>query len=110
MRNLAQGRQEERLRSRGPARHSQTSLVSILILIVTVVTIIGLTLGPLTAAPAAGQWPQFRGLEAGAVADDPALPDTWSETENICLESRHPRPGLELSSCVGRPHLHHDRD
>ena len=24
------------------------------------------------------QWPQFRGVTAGAVADDPTLPDTWS--------------------------------
>src|SRR5262245_6156171 len=29
------------------------------------------------------QWPQFRGPDAGAIADDPSLPDTWSETENI---------------------------
>ncbi len=39
----------------------------------------------LDGAPAAGQdqWPTFRGVMAGAVADDPALPDTWSETENV---------------------------
>jgi len=28
-------------------------------------------------------WPQFRGLQAGVAADDPALPDTWGPTENI---------------------------
>ena len=31
----------------------------------------------------AQQWPKFRGVSAGNIADDPALPDTWSETENI---------------------------
>ena len=47
---------------------------------------VGLTLLALLVMPgvsAADQWPQFRGPQAGAVADDPALPDTWSETENI---------------------------
>jgi hypothetical protein len=33
-----------------------------------------------STASATDQWPQFRGLTAGAVADDPALPETWSET------------------------------
>ena len=33
--------------------------------------------------PAAEEWPQFRGLHAGVAADDPAIPDTWSQTENI---------------------------
>ena len=32
----------------------------------------------------AGQeWPRFRGNEAGVAADDPALPDTWSQTDNV---------------------------
>ncbi len=39
------------------------------------------------ATPALAQltahWPQFRGTTAGVVADDPALPMTWSETENV---------------------------
>jgi len=34
-------------------------------------------------AGAADNWPQFRGSRAGVAADDPALPDTWSATENI---------------------------
>ena len=29
------------------------------------------------------EWPQFRGTQAGVVADDPNLPDTWSETANV---------------------------
>ncbi len=36
-----------------------------------------------TSAVGQDQWPRFRGPHAGAVADDPALPDAWSETDNI---------------------------
>ncbi len=50
----------------------------------------GWLLVTLAAAGASGQtadsgdnWPRFRGLHAGAVADDPALPETWSRTENV---------------------------
>ena len=28
-------------------------------------------------------WPQFRGNTAGVVADAPALPETWSDTEIV---------------------------
>jgi hypothetical protein len=35
------------------------------------------------AAPYAEQWPQFRGLRAGSIPDNPALPERWSETENV---------------------------
>jgi putative pyrroloquinoline-quinone-binding quinoprotein len=31
----------------------------------------------------AENWPQFRGIRAGIADDDPALPDTWSATENV---------------------------
>ena len=44
------------------------------------------------------QWPQFRGPQAGAIPDDPALPDTWSETENIVWKTAI--PGLGWSSPV----------
>src|SRR3954447_22493898 len=44
------------------------------------------------------QWPQFRGPGAGAIADDPALPDTWSEKQNIVWKT--PIPGLGWSSPV----------
>jgi outer membrane protein assembly factor BamB len=37
----------------------------------------------LSAIPRAENWPQFRGLQGGAAADDPALPDTWSATQNV---------------------------
>jgi outer membrane protein assembly factor BamB len=35
------------------------------------------------ALSADANWPQFRGLQAGVAADDPALPDSWSTTENV---------------------------
>ena len=44
------------------------------------------------------QWPQFRGLNAGAVADDSRLPDTWSETSNVAWKIDI--PGLGWSSPV----------
>ena len=37
----------------------------------------------LTAHPRAQNWPQFRGTQGGVAADNPALPDAWSPTENI---------------------------
>lgn len=36
-----------------------------------------------SALPRAENWPQFRGLQGGTAPDDPALPATWSPTENI---------------------------
>ena len=52
------------------------------------------------AAPAAAQeqWPLFRGPAAGAVPDDPRLPERWSETENVVWKT--PVPGLGWSSPV----------
>jgi outer membrane protein assembly factor BamB len=44
------------------------------------------------------QWPQFRGFHAGAIPDDPSLPDTWSETENVAWKADV--PGLGWSSPV----------
>ncbi len=31
----------------------------------------------------AQHWPQFRGTTAGVAPDDPALPEVWSDTENV---------------------------
>ena len=42
---------------------------------------------------AADQWPRFRGEAAGSVADDPALPDRWSETENVAWKIDIPGAG-----------------
>ena len=64
----------------------------------TTVTLL-LTLLLLVATDGAAQhWPKFRGANAGNVADDPALPDTWSETENIAWKIDI--PGLSWSSPV----------
>ena len=57
--------------SRRPSRFSTVTVAALLFSLTSV------------AATDEAQWPQFRGLAAGAVADDPALPDTWSETENV---------------------------
>ena len=51
-----------------------------------------------TSAAASAQWAQFRGPRAGDIADDPALPDTWSETENVVWKIDI--PGLSWSSPV----------
>jgi outer membrane protein assembly factor BamB len=51
-----------------------------------------------TAAAATDQWPQFRGLQAGVADDDPALPDRWSETENVMWKAEV--PGLGWSSPI----------
>ena len=59
---------------------------------------VGLTFLMLKAVSAIDQWPQFRGLQAGVIADDPALPDTWSETENVAWKV--PITGLGWSSPV----------
>jgi len=52
----------------------------------------------LTGVSAADQWPNFRGPQAGVVADDPNLPDSWSETENVVWKTDI--PGLAWSSPV----------
>ena len=49
----------------------------------TIVPMFALILSAHIVAGAGDNWPQFRGARAGVAADDPALPDTWSATENI---------------------------
>ncbi len=49
-----------------------------------VVGAVALALLPIgTSAVGQDQWSRFRGPRAGDVSDDPALPDTWSETDNV---------------------------
>jgi outer membrane protein assembly factor BamB len=60
---------------------------------------LGLTLLALTGVSATDQWLQFCGLQAGVADDDPALPDTWSETDNIVWKASI--PGQSWSSPVG---------
>jgi hypothetical protein len=49
-------------------------------------------------ASAADNWPRFRGLDAGSIHDNPALPERWSETENIAWKVDV--PGLGWSSPI----------
>jgi outer membrane protein assembly factor BamB len=46
-----------------------------------------------TALSADDHWPRFRGNQSGIVADDPALPDRWSETENVAWKIDVPGAG-----------------
>ena len=46
-----------------------------------------------SALPRAENWPQFRGVQAGVAADDPALPDTWGPTQNIVWKIDVPGTG-----------------
>src|SRR5258706_2096866 len=59
---------------------------------------LGLILLALAVVSAQDQWPRFRGTQAGVVADDPNLPDTWSETENVAWKTDI--PGIGWSSPV----------
>ena len=60
--------------------------------------VVALLLALAAPASAGAQWAQFRGPNAGDVGDDPALPDTWSETENVVWKID--LPGLSWSSPV----------
>jgi len=62
------------------------------------VAIVGVVLATGIGLSAADQWPQFRGPRAGVAPDDPALPDSWSETENVIWKATI--PGLAWSSPV----------
>src|SRR5580693_6523140 len=52
-----------------------------------------LTLSIMLSAADSQQWPQFRGPGSTGVADDPALPDKWSPTENIAWKTAIPGVG-----------------
>ncbi len=52
----------------------------------------------LFASAADKEWPQFRGPGSAGVADDPALPDKWSQTENVAWKT--PIPGVGWSSPI----------
>jgi outer membrane protein assembly factor BamB len=55
--------------------------------------VIGVALLTLHTVSAADQWPRFRGADAGAVADDPALPEHWSDVENVVWKTDVPGGG-----------------
>jgi outer membrane protein assembly factor BamB len=58
----------------------------------------GVAVAAVTAVSASNQWPQFRGPDAGVVADDPALPDSWSAAENVIWKADI--PGIGWSSPI----------
>jgi outer membrane protein assembly factor BamB len=60
-------------------------------LVPALLALVAATAIPLSATEA--DWPQFRGLRAGVAADDPALPDTWSHTENVMWRTAIPGTG-----------------
>jgi outer membrane protein assembly factor BamB len=62
--------------------------------VLVAMAIVGIT----SALPRAENWPQFRGLQAGVAADDPALPDAWGPTQNIVWKID--MPGAAWSSPV----------
>ena len=69
-------------------------LVSRALILATVV----LTCHTLVFVSATDHWPQFRGPHAGVADDDPSLPDTWSETQNVAWKVTI--PGQSWSSPV----------
>ncbi|MCS6849707.1 MAG: PQQ-binding-like beta-propeller repeat protein [Gemmataceae bacterium] len=54
----------------------------------------GLTLGLVSMAVWAGDWPQFRGPGGSGVSSDSHLPIRWSSTENIAWKANLPGRGL----------------
>src|SRR5262245_55222374 len=56
------------------------------------------------SGPPLDQWPQFRGTQAGSVPDNPALPDTWSETQNVVWKTDIPGYGWS-SPVVWNDHI-----
>jgi hypothetical protein len=45
------------------------------------------------AVDRAQDWPHFRGRQAGVAPDNPSLPDTWSETQNVAWKLEIPGRG-----------------
>lgn len=61
--------------------------------------VLTLAVGPLAGSPGAtDNWPRFRGADAGIAEDDPALPMSWSATENVAW--RIDVPGTGWSSPI----------
>ena len=63
-----------------------------------VIVTLALILSASSAVSATDHWPQFRGPQGGVADDDPALPDRWSETENVAWKVDI--PGLGWSSPI----------
>src|SRR5580692_8775824 len=59
------------------------------------------TLFTASIALIAADWPQFRGPGSTGVADDPALPDKWSQTENVAWKTANPGVGWSSPNIGG---------
>lgn len=65
------------------------------------VLLLGTVLAGAPSAPRAGvDWPQFRGISAGGVADGAALPDKWNAADGTNVVWKTAIPGLGLSSPI----------
>ncbi len=61
----------------------------------------GITFTGAATAPRPGvDWPQFRGISAGGIAEGFSLPTTWDTTKDTNVVWKTPVPGLGLSSPV----------
>jgi outer membrane protein assembly factor BamB len=56
-------------------------------------SLIGVLFLAVAGASAQQRWPQFRGEQAGVAADNPALPESWSATENVAWKTAIPGTG-----------------
>ena len=65
---------------------------------ITAVILVGLLL---TTATAQSNWAQFRGPGSLGVAEDPALPDTWSTTQNVAWKAEIPGTGWSSPAVWG---------
>lgn len=63
---------------------------------------LGVWLGWWVSVGWARDWPEFRGPTQQGHADEPALPLTWSETENIVWKTELPGLGWSSPAIVGR--------
>ncbi len=67
----------------GPELHSTTHIPAIVCLMLLAGAAVG----------SAQDWPQFRGRNGGVAADDPSLPDTWNEVQNVAWKLDIPGRG-----------------
>ena len=67
----------------GPEPHSTTHIPAIVCLMLLAGAAVG----------SAQDWPQFRGRNGGVAADDPSLPDTWNEVQNVAWKLDIPGRG-----------------
>ncbi len=61
--------------------------IAVTILLVVIASTSVSPVSKATIAPGNDPWPQFRGIGSLGVAEDPALPDKWSTTENVAWKT-----------------------